>query len=146
MTNPLAIARHGHRGYISPRPIRDSRTPQHVQNLVIRDYCARVGLSFRLSVVEYVMPGCYMMLRQALDELPRLNGIVAYTLFMLPQRRDRRQAVYAAVLEQEASLHFAVEGLTLTRTSDVADLEDIWRVQQALDHQKAGVPSFANFS
>ena len=39
--------RSGWRGYISPRPVRGSRTPQHVQNLVIRDYAQRNGLLHR---------------------------------------------------------------------------------------------------
>ncbi|WP_044561718.1 LIC12192 family sporadic carbohydrate cluster protein [Azospirillum sp. B4] len=133
MVTPPAAARFGHRGYISPRPVRGSRVPQHVQNLVIRDYCARQRLSFRLSVVEYVMDSCYLQLQQALDELPQLQGIVAYTLFMLPQRRDRRLAVYDTVLERGGTLHFAVEGLVLASPDDVEQLEDIWGVQRAMD-------------
>ncbi|MBB6252283.1 LIC12192 family sporadic carbohydrate cluster protein [Nitrospirillum iridis] len=129
--------RFGHRGYISPRPVRGSRVPQHVQNLVIRDYCARQGLSFRLSVVEYIMDGCYLQLQQALDELPQLHGVVAYTLFMLPQRRDRRLAVYDTVLERGGTLHFAVEGLVLATRDDIEHLEDIWGVQRALDFRGA---------
>lgn len=142
----LAQARVGHRGYISPRPVRGNRIAQHVQNLVVRDYCVQRGLSYRLSVVEYVMPGCYMMLRQALDELPRLAGIVAYTLHMLPRRPEHRQEIYKAVLDQGASLHFALEGLVLSRTVDAADIEDIWGVQQAIDRQGDILPSLAEFS
>ena len=33
--------RSGHRGYIGARPLNGSRTPQHVQNIVIRDYAKR---------------------------------------------------------------------------------------------------------
>lgn len=132
--------RSGHRGYISPRPVRGSRTPQHVQNLVIRDYCTRNGLAFRLSVVEYTMTGCYLILHQALEELPQLQGMVAYTLFMLPQRRERRLAIYESVLQCKADLHFALEGLVLAGPEDVERLEDIWKVQQALDRQGVIAP------
>ena len=126
---PAAGARQGHRGYIGSRPVQGNRTPQHVQNLVIRDYAARHGLFFKLSATEYVMPGCYMMLEQVLDELPVLEGIIAYSLFMLPRRADRRHAVYRRVLDAEASLHFAVEGLSLVREADIRRMEEIWGVQ-----------------
>ena len=32
----------GYRGYIGSRPYFGERAPQHVQNLVIRDYCQRL--------------------------------------------------------------------------------------------------------
>ncbi len=66
--------RSGHRGYIGARPLNGSRTPQHVQNIVIRDYARRKNLQYLLSAVEHIMPGSYMILEDLLDELPRLNG------------------------------------------------------------------------
>ena len=30
-----------YRGYIFSRPFMDERVPQHVQNIVIRDYCSK---------------------------------------------------------------------------------------------------------
>ena len=39
----------GYRGYIGSRPVRGERTPQQVQNLVIRDYAQRNGIAFKLS-------------------------------------------------------------------------------------------------
>ncbi|NUB05052.1 sporadic carbohydrate cluster protein (TIGR04323 family) [Azospirillum brasilense] len=126
--------RSGYRGYIGSRPVLGSRTPQHVQNLVIRDYAARSGLTFKLSATEYAMPHCYMMLEQVLAELPGLDGMIAYSLFMLPERRDRRREVYRRILDAGASLHTAVEGLVLAGEADIGRLEDIWSVQQALTH------------
>ena len=46
----------GHRGYIFSRPFHGNRVPQHVQNMVIRDYCQRNGLNYLLSATEYAMP------------------------------------------------------------------------------------------
>lgn len=120
--------RHGFRGYIASRPIFGNRTPQHVQNLVIRDYAQRKGLAFRLSATEYAMDGCYMMLHQVLQELSGIEGMIAYSLFMLPRRRERRLAVYRRVIEAGAQLHAAVEGFVLAGEGDVERLEDIWNV------------------
>lgn len=129
--------REGHRGYVASRPIFGNRAPQHVQNLVIREHARRHGLSYKLSATEYAMPGCYMMLHQVLDELVNLEGMIAYSLFMLPKRREARCAVYRRVLDAGASLHFAVEELALTSSDDVRRLEDIWGVQTIMHRNSA---------
>ncbi len=64
-----------HRGYIGSRPYFGDRAPQHVQNLVIRDYCQRNDLLYLLSATEYIMDGCYVMLEEVLRELPHIDGV-----------------------------------------------------------------------
>lgn len=132
-------ARDGYRGYISSRPILGNSTPQKVQQLVIRDYCRRHGLRFLLSATEYVMPGCYLMLDDVLNELPTLGGIVAYSLFMLPQRAERRQKVYERILDTGASLHFALEDVRIFEQSAIAAIEDIWLVNEVM-HGRSHTP------
>ena len=124
----------GYRGYVAARPVLGNRVPQHVQNLVIRDFARRQGLAYKLSGTEYAMPGCYMMLEEILDELPRLEGFIAYTLFMLPRSTERRLAVYRRIIDAGRIFYGAVEGLALANWDDAGRIEDIWRVQLALDH------------
>ena len=124
--------RNGHRGYIGARPLFGSRTPQHVQNLVIRDYCQQRGFRFLLSLTEYRMAGCYQMLEQAVDEAPSLDGIVLYSLFMLPEAAAARHSVYRRVLEAGATLHGAVEAFEIGCERDVARFEDLWLVKTFL--------------
>lgn len=131
----MAETRFGYRGYVASRPILGSRAPQHVQNLVLRDYCSQRGLHYLLSATEYVYPACYLMLEQVLDELPRIEGIVAYSLFMLPRGRERRARIFTRVIESGATVHFAVEALSCASPADVARLEDILRVQFAVADQ-----------
>jgi sporadic carbohydrate cluster protein (TIGR04323 family) len=78
------------------------------------------------------MPGCFMILNTVLDELPQLNGMIVYSLFMLPSDRRRRLAVYQRILDCGADLHAAVESLRLAGPADRDRLEDIWLVQEAL--------------
>ena len=118
--------RHGYRGYVASRDVRGQRWPQHVQNIVIRDYCAREKLPYLLSVAEYAMDGCYMNLATVLDELPRIQGIAMFSLFMLPQRAERRLEIYARVLDAGASLHGALEGTALSGGADIGRIEDIF--------------------
>jgi sporadic carbohydrate cluster protein (TIGR04323 family) len=122
--------RAGHRGYIGARPLNGSRTPQHVQNIVIRDYARRKNLQFLLSAVEHVMPGSYMILEDLLDELPRLNGIICYSIFMLPPDERRRREVYDRVLREGCNLHAAVEEIAIASNDDIGAVEDILLVNK----------------
>ena len=130
--------REGYRGYIASRQIRRVETPQHVQNLVIRDYAQRGDLHFKLSATEYAMPGCYMMLNAVLDELQQLEGMICYSMFMLPERNERRHAVYQRVLAAGGALHVALESMALANADDIARFEDVLLVSQFTQSQSLG--------
>ena len=118
------------RGYITARHIRGSHVPQRVQNLVVRDYTQRNGIDFRLSEVEYLMPGCYIMLNSVIAELPHIDGIVAYSLFMMPKRRARRMNDWQSFIDSGRTLHFAVENFALSTATDIQTAEDILAIDQ----------------
>ena len=121
-------ARRGFRGYIASRPAGGIRVPQRLQNLLIRDYAQRHGMEFLLSATEYVMPHCYMILEDVLADLPNLGGIIAFSIFMLPEEPARRRAVYRRVLDAGAQLHAALENLAIAGDDDVERCEDILAV------------------
>jgi sporadic carbohydrate cluster protein (TIGR04323 family) len=110
------------------------RVPQHVQNLVIRDYCERNNLHFLLSATEYAMQGCHLILEQVLGELSDINGLVAYSLFQLPEDGIQRQRIYDQVLNQQKDLHFAVEGLRASNWQECERIETLWRIRLTLPH------------
>jgi len=122
--------RSGHRGYIGARPLNGSRTPQHVQNIVIRDYAKRKNLQYLLSAVEHIMPGSYMILEDLLDELPKLNGVICYSIFMLPPDEARRREIYDRILREGCDLHAAVEEISLASKDGIQTVEDILMVQK----------------
>jgi len=122
--------RTGHRGYIASRPILGQLTPQRVQNLVVRDHAGRLGLTYLLSATEYAMPGCYLMLEEVLNEMPKIEGMIAYSLFMLPERQERRLEVYRRILDRGGVFHAALENLALTCERDIDALEDIYVLRQ----------------
>ena len=119
----------GYIGYNGARHLATGRAPQHIQNLVIRDYCRRHDLPFKLSASEYAMPHCYMMLDKLVEEIGQHDGIVMYSMFMLPARATRRRALYRRILGAGASLHAAVEDLALATDTDLTRWEDILGVQ-----------------
>jgi sporadic carbohydrate cluster protein (TIGR04323 family) len=122
----------GYRGYITSRPVRDTAFPQRVQNLVVRDYAQRRGLAFRLSLTEYAMPGCSMMLETALCELDRLDGIILFSAFTLPLSRARRRHVFERVLASGKTLHAALENLVVRTAADVARWNDLIEIDALL--------------
>ena len=123
------IDRVGHRGYIGSRRYFGDSAPQQVQNLVIRDYCARNEFTYFLSVTEYAMDACYIMLNHVVQEAPRLKGVVLYSLFMLPLIKSRRFGVYSAILGAGATLHAALEGVDISSSDDVERVEEIWNIK-----------------
>ena len=108
------------------------RAPQHVQNIVIRDYCKKNNLSYLLSSTEYAMENCHLMLEQVLDELKFIDGVVAYSLFQLPEDQKLRSKVYKKILKLKKEMHFSVEGLKISTQKDIKKIEDIWLVKQSL--------------
>jgi sporadic carbohydrate cluster protein (TIGR04323 family) len=122
------------RGYIFSRSFMGERVPQHVQNLVVRDYCERNSLHFLLSAAEYSMPGCHLVLEQALGKLAEVSGLVFYSLFQLPEENSRRQRIYEQILSQQKDLHFAVEGLRANTQKECERIEILWRIRLALPH------------
>jgi sporadic carbohydrate cluster protein (TIGR04323 family) len=120
--------RHGYRGYVASRAVRGSNFPQHVQNLVVRDYAARHGLHYLLSATEYAMPSCYLMLNAVIDELPKLEGVIFFSVFMLPRAKPRRLDIFDRFLAAGCELHAALENVALRRREDIAGLEDLLEV------------------
>jgi sporadic carbohydrate cluster protein (TIGR04323 family) len=122
------------RGYVFSRSFMGERVPQHVQNLVIRDYCERNGLSYLLSAAEYAMEDCHLILEQLLAELPDLDGIAAYSLFQLPADTVHRQRIYTRLLELKKTLHFSVEGFRVSTVEECERIETLWRIRQTLPY------------
>jgi sporadic carbohydrate cluster protein (TIGR04323 family) len=108
------------------------RVPQHVQNLVIRDYCKKQDIQYLLSATEYAMANSHLILQQVLDELPKLDGIVFYSLFLLPEDTTERDRVIQIILKKEKTIYFAVEGLKISNKTELETIETIWQVKKVL--------------
>jgi len=120
------------RGYVFSRNFMGERVPQHVQNIIIRDYCERNGLQYLLSASEYAMEGCHLIMKLLLDELPLIDGIAMYSLFQLPEDDSERDFIYANILKAGKTLHFCVEGLFINNEVDRKRIENIWLVKKTL--------------
>ena len=122
------------RGYIFSRPFMQERVPQHVQNIVIRDYCSKKGIQYLLSATEYAMENSALTLRQLVKDLSSIDGIVAYSIFQMPEDDIERQSIFNSVLLLKKEIHFAVEGLSIYDNKSYNHIENIWKVKKTLPH------------
>lgn len=121
------------RGYIFARPFMGERAPQHVQNIILRDYCIKNGHQLLLAATEYAMPDSFMILESVLDELPSVDGVVFYSIYQLPTDVVQRRFVYSRVIDGGKSLHFAVEGISILQLSDIDSVEQCLLVKATLE-------------
>ena len=92
----------GYRGYISHCMWGGRSVPQNVQQLVIRNYCEKHGLTFLLSATEF--EGHTIML----DGI-RERGIVMYSIFCMPRDKTTRERLYASGKD----VRFAAENMAM---------------------------------
>lgn len=78
------------------------------------------------------MPHSSLMLEQVLRELPVLEGIVAYSLFQLPQDRENLCCVLERTLAAGKTFHFAVENVKVSTIDQADHVNSIWDIKAAL--------------
>ena len=120
------------RGYIFSRHFMGERVPQNIQNLVIRDFCEKNNLLYNLSASEYAMPRCHKILDQVIKELKSLDGIVAYSVFQLPEDNKKRYAVINRMFKKNKIFYFALENMTIKNQEDLETIENIWLLKKKL--------------
>jgi sporadic carbohydrate cluster protein (TIGR04323 family) len=67
-----------------------------------------------------------------LAKLDKLKGIVLFSLFMLPAKREERARIYDLVLAKGASLHAALEETAIVSREDIGVFEDVLRLAPVL--------------
>ena len=80
------------------------------------------------------MPDSYMILESVIDDMANIDGIVFYSLYQLPSEPEKRRSIYSRVLEAHKSLHFAVEGMSISQIKDVDSVEQCLLVKTTLDN------------
>lgn len=118
------------RGYIFSRRIENSIIPQRVQNLVIKDYCERNNLFFKLSATEYKMDNCYLMLKSVLKNIQSIDGIVFYSMFMLPNLKKDRLEIFKMIIKKKKMIRFALEEIELKDKSNIDEIENLYLIKK----------------
>ena len=117
-------------GYIFSRPFMGERVPQHVQNIVIKDYCKKKNISLLLSATEHSFPKSTIIIRQIVKDIKNYDGIVFYSMFQLPDDTSLRKEIYKKIISKKKSLFFACEGIEIKTPLDSKRVESIWLVKK----------------
>ena len=128
----MGAPRQGYRGYVTCRPFGGLQIPVPVQALVMRDYCARNRLMYKLHVNENIFPNSYVVLEGLLNELDIYEGILATSMFMMPKRAARRRDIYRQILDRGASLHFVLEDVVIAASAEIEPVEEILSITALL--------------
>ena len=113
------------RGYIASGMFNGNRTPQHLQNQIIKLYCDSNGLQFVLSRAEYWINGnTKCQLWAALKE--GFRHIVLYSLWQLPNNQSERHKIYQHCINNNINLHFATEQIRMgSHQNSYVDIETL---------------------
>ena len=63
---------------------------------------------------------------------PKLEGIVFYSLFLLPEDKLERDRVSQLILKNNKTIYFALEGLRMSNKIEHERIETIWQVKKTL--------------
>ena len=120
------------RGYIFSRPFMGERAPQHVQKIIIRDFCKKNSLNYLLSASEYKMKNSFLILKDIVSNMKNFDGIVAYSLFQLPPNYEERNKILKKIIKKKKFIFFAVEQVKVLTLKDINNINSIWKIKKIL--------------
>ena len=120
------------KGYIFSRSFMGERAPQHVQNIVIRDFCKKNSLDYSLSATEYRMKNTFLILKDIVSKLNNFDGIVAYSLFQMPSNLKERNKILKKIIKDKKFIFFAVEQIKVSNQSQLDKINSIWDIKKTL--------------
>ena len=122
------------KGYIFSRPFMGERVPQHIQNIVIRNYCSNNSHIFFLSASEYTMDRSFHILKQIVESTENIDGIIAYSLFQMPEDFSFRNKIFDTMISKNKTFVFAVENMILENIDDKEKINEIWEIKKNLSN------------
>jgi len=124
------------KGYIFSRSFFGERAPQHIQNIVLRDYCKKNNSDLILSSTEYKTKNSTYILEEILENLQNYDGIIFYSLFQLPENKNLRFKIYRKILTKKKQLNFAVENIKFKKKTDLINIEKIFLLKSSSFKEK----------
>ena len=131
------------KGYISSRAFMGERVPQNIQNLCIRDFCKKNNFHYVLSSTEHAMENSFLVLKKLSNSLGKIDGIVMYSMFQLPNNKDLRFKIFSNFKKKKKKIFFALENKELNINS-LELIEDIWDIKNVIDQNKPDLQYLKN--
>ena len=124
------------KGYIFSRPFLGERVPQHIQNIVLRDYSKKLNINFLLSATEYQTTKSSYILKEILEKIKNYDGLLFYSFLQLPENTKDRINLFNSVVKNKKEIHFAVENLIAKNKKDFANLEELFLLKLSTFNNK----------
>lgn len=126
------------KGYIFCRPFFEERVPQHVQNIVNREYCRKEKYDFLMSATEYSFKGSDHILLELIKNFKKYDGILFYSFLQLPENKKKRLNLYKNIFKKKKELHFAVENISIKKRQDIIQVEKMYNLKMQMHniHEK----------
>ena len=117
------------KGYIFSRPFLGERVPQHIQNIVLKDYCNKKNFFFVMSATEYSVKKSTYILNDLLNNINDYDGLIFYSIFQLPEDLEQRSQFYKNIIKKNKQAHFAVENFVAKNIKDFQEIEKVFRLK-----------------
>ena len=76
------------------------------------------------------MPNSFYILKDLVNNLDGIYGVVAYSLFQMPDDEMERVKMFKKIIKKRKKIFFACENLTLSNLDDINRLENIWSIKK----------------
>ncbi len=73
-----------------------------------------------------------MVLAQTINELKKIDGIVAYSIFQLPSNKQKRIEYLKKIINSKKKFYGALEDLKVSNNKDLEKIEEIWDIKNNL--------------
>ena len=124
------------KGYIFSRPFLGERVPQHIQNIILRDYSKKQNINFLLSATEYQTAKSIYILKEILEKIKNYDGLLFYSFLQLPENTQDRINLFKSIIKNKKEIHFAVENLIAKNKKDFTNLEELFLLKQSTFNNK----------
>ena len=114
------------KGYNFSRPFFGERAPEHVQTIINNHYCKKNDYIYSMHITEYNGPSSTQMLFEELKNIKKYDGLLFYSLLMLPSDSKKRNSLYKKIISKKKELHFAVEDLFIKTKKDIPKIESLF--------------------
>ena len=81
------------------------------------------------------MENSFLVLKKLSNSLGKIDGIVMYSMFQLPNNKDLRFKIFSNFKKKKKKIFFALENKELNINS-LELIEDIWDIKNVIDQNK----------
>ena len=80
------------------------------------------------------MDQSFHILKQIVDSSENIDGIVAYSLFQMPEDLSFRNKIFDKMISKNKIFIFAVENMILENNNDKEKINEIWEIKKNLSN------------